>query len=219
MCKEKLMMEMVLIGPQGSGKGTQANLILEEFQVAYIEAGRMLRERAMMHDKKGEIIDHLINKKGELLPDGVVLDMIADELEEGPKNKGHLFDGFPRTIRQYEALKELLNDQKIELSHGIYLKISDQVSLQRLMARRHCIKCNKGYSLNFEPKRSICDCGGELAARTDDNLEAINKRLALFHQSTQPILEQMKKDGILSEINGELAVDQIFEQIKACIHK
>lgn len=213
------MLNVILIGPQGCGKGTQAERLVRQFYLTHIEAGGMIRARAEIHDKKAAIIDHLVNKKGELLPDGIVLDMICDEMEENPSETGYLFDGFPRTPQQYQALKEVLEEKGLALSHGLYITISEEESLKRLGSRRLCQKCHKGYSLILEPTRQACDCGGKLLRRVDDEPQAIKKRLSLFHQSTQPILELMKQDGILVEINGEQSIEAIFEEIRKRLSK
>ena len=179
-------MNLILIGPQGSGKGTQAEKLVVELGLTHIEMGALIRERAEKHDRKAEIIDHLVNKKGQLLPDGIVLDMIDDELDERPTDKGYLFDGFPRTVAQYQALKEMLKQRDLTLSVGLYLAISHEESVKRLK--------NRG--------------------RVDDTPEAIGCRLDLFQQNTQPILKIMKAEGILVEINGEQAPEAIFKEVK-----
>ena len=208
------MLNVILIGPQGSGKGTQAQLIAKEYGLKHIEMGSMIRRRAQLHDKKAEIIDHLINKKGILLPDGIVLDMLYDEMEEQKRKKGFLFDGFPRTIKQYQALKEFFKEKGLKLNLALYLHISDKEAIKRLAARRMCRLCKKGYSLHLEPQREKCDCGGALVKRLDDEPQAIEKRLAAFHENTTPILDMMRKDRVLREINGEQSIEKIFEDIK-----
>jgi adenylate kinase len=207
-------MNIILIGPQGSGKGTQAEFIIKEFGLIHIEAGSMIRERAKLHDKKAEIINHLSSQKGMLLPDGIVIDMIYDEIEEHPTEKGYLFDGFPRTVIQYKALKDFCKEKGLIINAALYLNISDKESMIRLTTRRLCDKCGKGYSLLLEPKRTSCDCGEALVKRPDDEPEAISNRLTLFHEQTTPILAMMKDDGILREINGEQTIEQIFTNIK-----
>lgn len=211
------MKNILLIGPQGSGKGTQAEKIVADFKLTHIEAGSLIRARAKLHDKKAEIIDHLANKLGQLLPDGIVLDMIFDELAENPSQEGYLFDGFPRSVAQYQALKQMLDDQGLHLTGGIYLSISDEESVKRLASRRICGVCGKGFSLAFEPDRTKCDCGGELITRPDDTETAIRERLSLFHETTQPIIALMETDGLLITINGEQSVDQIYLDIKAAL--
>jgi adenylate kinase len=211
------MLNLLLIGPQGSGKGTQAEKIVEQYKLTHLEMGALIRTRAKVHDKKAEIIDHLANKKGLLLPDGIVLDMISDELTDKSSESGYLFDGFPRTENQYQALKQLLSQKNLNLSGAIYLLISDAESVKRLASRRICEKCGKGYSVLLEPNRKICDCTGKLITRADDAEDAIKRRLNLFHESTEPILRLLKQDNLLININGEQTVEKItidiFENI------
>lgn len=201
------MINCILIGPQGSGKGTQAEMIVQKYGLTHIETGLMIRKRAQYHDKKAELMNHLTNKMGILLPDGIILDMIFNELAEKPSEKGYLFDGFPRTVKQYESLKELLNQKNQMITTALYLNISDKEAIKRISSRRLCPKCGKGYSILSDPSRIVCDCGGILIKRIDDEPDIVSKRLELFHKTTQPILELMKKDGILSEFNGQ---DQIY---------
>lgn len=208
------MLTIILIGPQGCGKGTQAQLILQKYGLTYIEAGAMIRQRALFHDKKSDILNHLVNQKGVLLPDGIIMDMVCDELDERTAEKGYLFDGFPRSVVQYQSLKEYLSEKKIQLNVGLYIHISDDEALKRLEGRRLCSLCKKGYSIFLEPQRVKCDCGGDLVRRIDDEPAAIKRRLEEFHSHTSPILQIMKKDGILREINGEQPIDALFADIQ-----
>lgn len=210
------MLNLLLIGPQGCGKGTQAQKLVDKFDLTHIEAGALIRKRAELHDKKSEIIDHLVNKKGQLLPDGVVLSMIYDEIQENPSKMGYLFDGFPRSVNQYHALKDMLIDKGLPLAVGVYLSIPDEETLLRLQSRRNCSKCHIGYSLLLEPERVVCDCGEKLIKRKDDEPEAIKTRLKAFHQSTEPILDLLKKDHLLISVDGVQPIETIFEEI---VHK
>ena len=208
------MLNIILIGPQGCGKGTQAQFILKTFGLTYVEAGAMIRSRALLHDKKSEILNHLSSQKGILLPDGIVMDMVCDEIEEIPSEKGYLFDGFPRSVHQYSALKDFLKEKNIKINAGLYIHISDDEAIKRLGARRICSVCKRGYSILLEPERTHCDCGGELQKRIDDEPSAIQHRLEEFHKFTSSILELMKNDGILKEINGEQTIENISSDIQ-----
>ncbi len=211
------MINIILIGPQGCGKGTQAQMLLKKYGLTYIEAGAMIRERALIHDKKSDILNHLSNQKGMLLPDGIIMDMVCDEIEEKPTLHGYLFDGFPRSVVQYQALKDYLEEKKIKLDIGLYIHISDEEALKRLGGRRMCSLCKRGYSIFLEPNRTKCDCGGELIKRTDDEPLAIKHRLEEFHNHTAPILKLMKDDRILKEINGEQPIDTISSDIEKLV--
>ena len=181
-------MNLILIGPQGSGKGTQADLIVEKYHLKHIEAGELIRTQAQKHNQKSEIIDHLVNKKGQLLPDGIVLDMIIDRLE----NTGYhnlLFDGFPRTLTQYQALKELLQDHQSPLDLALYLDIPIEESVKRLLER----------------------------GRGDDQPDIIHQRLEAFHQTTQPVVDQLQTDGLLARIDGNQPVETVFTAIQSAL--
>lgn len=209
------MMNLILIGPQGSGKGTQASKIISKYNLYHVEMGALIRKRAQQPDPKAEIIDHLANKKGILLPDGIALDMIFDELTNHLSTNGYLFDGFPRTINQYQALRQLFEQKNLILSAVLYLEISDTESIKRLESRRVCSTCGKGYSLLLNPDIQACICGGVLLQRSDDVKVAIRQRLALYHASTQPILSLMQQDKVLITINGEQSEEAIFSEIKS----
>lgn len=213
------MKNIFIIGPQGSGKGTQAEMIVKEFGITHIETGTMIRRRAELHDLKSVLIDHLANKKGILLPDGIVLGMIEDELTERKNAAGYLYDGFPRTIKQYQAFKEILKDKGQSCDAVLYLSIDDEEAIKRLTSRRLCRNCRKGYSLLTNPSRTTCECGGLLAIRADDEAPTIARRLSFYHMETEPILDMMKHDGILFTINGQQNVGDIFEDIKKILRE
>jgi adenylate kinase len=213
------MLNLIIIGPQGSGKGTQAENILSEYHLIHIESGALIRARAKLHDKKAEIIDHLANKKGQLLPDGIVLDMITDEIMENKNGAGFLFDGFPRTVNQYQAMLQLFSSEDLLLTAVLYLSISDDEAIKRLQSRRICMVCGKSSSILSDANNRLCNCGGKLIIRPDDNRDAILKRLNLFHANTEPVLSMMEKDGVLIKINGEKQVEKIFLDIKQQLEK
>jgi len=211
------MVNVILIGPQGSGKGTQSEMIVREFDLTHIEAGAMIRKRAEFHDRKAEIINHLANNKGILLPDGIVLDMIFDEIEEHGTVKGYLFDGFPRSLKQYEALKEFGHSNGFTLNAAIFLFITEAETKLRILNRRICSKCKKGYNLLLTPNLKQCTCGGALVSRKDDTPDAIDRRLKEYHTQTEPILSEMKKDNILFEIDGSNNLNEISIRIRNII--
>jgi adenylate kinase len=208
------MKNIFLIGPQGSGKGTQAEMMVHEYGLTHIETGTVIRKRAELHDLKSILIDHLANKKGILLPDGIVLGMIEDELAEKHTDKGYLFDGFPRTVKQYDAYKEILKEKRQSCDAAIYLSIDDEEAIRRLTARRLCRICRRGYNLLTDPKRTTCECGGLLAIRADDEAPTIARRLSFYHLQTEPILDLMRTDKILYTINGQQKPQDIFADIK-----
>src|SRR3989344_3437807 len=173
-------MNLVILGPQGSGKGTQAELLISKYGMNYVDMGRILRS---VHQLK-EFVD-----KGELVPDELVRTIAWDHINKQDKSKGFLFDGYPRSVPQYEYLQDMLRRFGKKIDKVIWLDISEVESIRRLSARRTCEKC-----------------GGKLAQRKDDTPEAIKRRLQLYHEQTHPILEKARGEGILLEVNGERAI-------------
>lgn len=206
-------MNIIILGPQGSGKGTQGKLLKDHFGLFYLEAGSFLRQIA----SKDERIDELINKKGELLPDEEVFGLISKYLEkEKPDRENILFDGFPRSVKQYELLKQWLKKKNKKVDYAIFLDVSEAESIKRLSSRRICSRCGRVYNLITNPPKGPfgkCECGGDLTHRQDDKLEAIAKRLKLYKKKTKPLLEVLKQEKILVRVDGERPIDVIFEDI------
>lgn len=205
-------MNLLILGPQGSGKGTQALLLAKEFNLAYLDMGSFLRDLA----KTDEEIDRFINKEGKLLPDGLTFDIFKKflELNPGVFEKGLMLDGFPRTPGQYEMVKKYFEEKGTKLNHGILLEISEEVSIQRLSARRICEKCGTIYNLiTNPPPGQKCECGGDLIQREDDKPGAIKERLASYKERTEPLINVLEKEGILIKVNGERQIEEIFQDI------
>ncbi len=212
-------MNILLLGPQGSGKGTQAALILKNFHLFYMEMGSLLREAA----KTDSQIDEMINKKGELVPDEITFTLVTRKLDtERPDKDGILFDGFPRSVAQYLMLKDWLAQSGKALDLAIVIKIGNDEAIRRLSSRRICKKCGKIWNLitaPLPPSPTTCDCGGELYQREDDKPEAIKERLLLYEKVTGPLLEMLEGEGKLVEVGGEKPIDQIYEEIERIIKK
>jgi len=212
-------MNILLLGPQGSGKGTQAELVLRNFHFYYLEAGDLLREAA----KTDSQIDEMINKKGELAPDEIIFSLVTGKLEKDkPDRDGILFDGYPRSVAQYQLLKDWLAQGGKKVDLAILIKIGHEESIRRLSARRICKKCEKIWNLitpPTPPTETTCDCGGELYQREDDKPEAIKERLLLYEKVTGPLLEMLEGEGKLIEVGGERPIDRIYEEIDRIIKK
>lgn len=211
-------MNIIFIGPQGSGKGTQARIIAEKLGYFYLEAGKFFRDIA----KTNPEIDEIVNKKGLLLPDEQTFELISKYLlEKSPELDNIIFDGFPRTVNQNALLENWLKEKGKKLDLAILLNISDEESVKRLSARRTCEVCGTVYNLITNPPKveGKCDCGGDLVQREDDQPEAIKKRLLAYHEITTPLAEIYEKEGILKEINGEQPIETITGEILAVIQK
>ena len=205
-------MNLVILGPQGSGKGTQARLLADSLGLYYFESGDFLREVA----KSDPRIDEIVNKRGELLPDDEVFAMISKHLEaKSPNLENFILDGYPRSLKQYTLLKDWLKVMGKKIDHVIYLAINEEESITRITARRTCEKCDRVYNLvtNPPPAPDTCECGGKLIQRQDDTPEVVKKRLEIFKETTKPLIEVVKKDGILLEVNGEQPIDVILKEI------
>lgn len=210
-------MNILLLGPQGSGKGTQAELLLEKFHLTHIDMGKILRSVANSDNQYAGIVKEK-QEKGELVPDEYVLLIAWDhisKLDPDRRNQGMLFDGYPRSVPQYEHVEDMLARFGKKIDHVIFLNISEEESIRRLSARRNCEQCGRIYNLitNPPPTPDTCECGGKLVQRADDTPDAIKERLRLYHETTLPVLERARQNGVLLEIDGEQSIQAIHEEL------
>ncbi len=203
-------MRIILLGLPGAGKGTQAKILAEELNIPHISTGDILRQasedRTPLGLKAKEYMD-----KGHLVPDDLIIDLIKERIKREDCKKGFLFDGFPRTIPQAEALEKISNIDKV-----INLKVEDEVAIERLSGRRTCKGCGALYHIIYlPPKRErICDrCGGELIIREDDKKEAILKRLEVYREETQPLIKYYRKKGLLIIIDGGRSKEEVTKNL------
>lgn len=211
-------MNILLIGPQGSGKGTQAEILLKTLNLSYVEMGGMLREAA----KTNQAIDELMSK-GKLIPDNISLSLVIDKIEkEIPEKDNILFDGFPRSVVQYEMLSKWLLDSGKRIDLAILIDISDEESVKRLSARRKCAVCGKIWNLATSPKPPAfdkCECGEKLIQRKDDTPEAIKTRLDAYHTTTDKLVELLDEKGILLRIDGTGKIAEVTKDIMEGLRK
>ena len=196
-------MKLLLIGPQGSGKGTQAKLLSEKLGVPHVSTGDLVRETT---GRLREKIDSYI-VVGNLIPDELMLEILKERLEKEDCEEGWILDGFPRNLKQAKMLDEIAKVDKV-----IEIFISDEEAVRRISGRRHCSKCGEGFNLVTMPPRDKekCDkCGGQLLMRDDDKEEAVKKRLEIYHHDTEPILKHYKA----RKINGEQSVEDVARDI------
>ena len=206
---------LIFVGAPGAGKGTISAVMLEKYPLVHISTGDILRGEVAKGTPAGKEAE-VIMKAGKLVPDELVCAMVKNRLAEPDCENGFILDGFPRTIPQADRLNAVLAELGKKIDYAIYLKVEDEVLLQRLTARLNCRGCDAIYNKLFMPPKTegICDkCGSELFQRADDSLETAKSRLAVFHQQTQPLIDYYEQRGLLytckstgkDEIAAELA--------------
>jgi len=206
---------LLIMGPPGAGKGTQAETLVKELGITHISTGDMFRsaikEGTEMGIKAKEYMD-----KGELVPDYVVVGMVKERLSRPESTGGFLLDGFPRNVVQAEALDETLKTIGIKLDSVINIVVPRDKLVNRLTGRRICRSCGSSYHVQFKKPRveGICDnCGGELYQRSDDNDTAVNNRLYVYEASTRSLIDYYAKKGLLRNINGDQDIHKVMEDI------
>jgi len=205
-------MRLVLLGPPGVGKGTQAEKLSREFNLQWISTGNILRDNI----KDGTALGNKVRiyvEKGLLVPDAIMLDIIKERLSSNESKDGFILDGFPRTVAQAKALDQLVG----KIDKVLYLKCDEDCIVRRLSARRVCPICGTTYNLLTNPPKNdkICDrCNGKLIRRNDDEEEVIRERLKVYERQTAGLKEFYAKEGILYEVDGSLSATQVYEEIK-----
>ncbi len=194
-------MKLVLMGPPGAGKGTQGELLAKKLDVHTISTGVMLRTAIKENTELGKLAGQYIND-GKLVPDDVMVSIVKERLSEPDCEKGFILDGFPRTVKQAEALTA----SGVKIDKVLSLEVADEDIISRLTSRRECSGCGAPYNILSNPPKTegVCDkCGGSLIQRADDNPETISNRLEVYHTQTEPIKEYYQKAGLLVMAQGE----------------
>lgn len=208
-------MDLILLGPPGSGKGTQAQMIIERYHIPQISTGDILRAAWKEGTPLGiEAKRHM--DQGNLVPDEVVVGIVRERLKASDCSGGFILDGFPRTLPQAEALDITLQEMERGIDHVISIEANKDELIRRLTGRRTCRNCGIMYHITFDPSQSegICDkCGGELYQRDDDREKPIRARLQVYEKQTAPLIEYYRKKGLLRSIDGVGEIKVIFQRI------
>ena len=211
-------MRLILMGAPGSGKGTQAEKLMDQFECRQISTGILLRQSIESGSELGIRVQKIMSE-GLLVSDEIVLDLIKSELLE-IGGESFLLDGYPRNINQAEALDRLLTQIKKPLDFSILIDVPSEILIKRLSGRRTCSLTGKTLNIYFSKKDEINQClsnGGELLQREDDNEESIIKRIEVYKEQTEPMIEFYKSSGLLQTINGEGSVEDVYSQLKTLV--
>lgn len=206
---------VVLLGPPGAGKGTQAKLLEEKFAAPQISTGDILRKAVAEQGVLGKQASEYIHR-GELVPDQLIIDLVAERLKEKDCEKGFVLDGFPRTIAQAQSLEEILKKMGLALNCVLSVQVPHELIVERLSGRRTCKGCGALYHVVFDPPKSAgtCNrCGGELFQRDDDRAETISNRLRVYDNQTAPLVSYYRERGLLKSIDGVGKVEDIGKRM------
>jgi adenylate kinase len=208
-------MNLVILGPQGSGKGTQAEKLAEKFGLEHIDMGKFLRGVARMDTPLGREVYEIQNVTKTLVPSRILEEVFTIKLNSIPREQGIVFDGFPRNQDQAEYFEKAMREFGRKMDKVIMIKLSPEGSVKRISKRWVCEKCKSVYIMGKDIKSSEepCCCGGKIIQRADDTPEGIRKRLQVYEKETLPLVEYYKKKGTLTEINGDQSIEEVFWEI------
>ena len=212
-------MKIIMLGAPGAGKGTQAKKIAEKYGIPHISTGDIFRANIKNQTELGKKAKAYMDQ-GALVPDELTLELIMDRFTNDDCKNGYVLDGFPRTIPQAEALTKALADKQDAVDYAINVDVPDEAIVSRMSGRRACLACGGTYHIKFNPTKTegICDaCGGELVLRDDDKPETVQKRLNVYHEQTQPLIDYYQTQNILKEVDGTLPLEEVFDAIIAIL--
>lgn len=214
-----MTVDLVLMGLPGAGKGTQAEKIVEKYNIPHISTGDMFRAAIKEGTELGMKAKKFMDE-GQLVPDEVTIGIVRERLAKPDCDKGFLLDGFPRTVPQAEALDNILNEMNRSIDYVIHIDVDREILMERLTGRRICRDCGATYHLVFNPPKqaNVCDkCNGELYQRDDDNEETVANRLEVNINQQQPLLDYYEKKGVLKTIDGSRKIEEVFQEVDTLI--
>ncbi len=208
-------MKIIMLGAPGAGKGTQAKMLADKYMIPHISTGDIFRANIKNGTELGQKAKTYMDQ-GLLVPDELVCDLVVDRVQQEDCAKGYILDGFPRTIPQAEALDAALAKLGAKIDYAVNVEVPDENIVRRMSGRRACVECGATYHIVYNPTKveGICDkCGKELILRDDDKPETVTKRLNVYHEQTQPLIDYYTKQGALVEVDGTMNMDDVFNAI------
>ena len=212
-------MKIIMLGAPGAGKGTQAKKIAERYGLSHVSTGDIFRANIKNGTELGMEAKKYMDQ-GMLVPDELTVKILLDRVAQEDCKNGYILDGFPRTIPQAEVLDKALTELGDKIDYAVNVHVPDENIVNRMSGRRACVSCGGTYHVVYAPtkKEGICDaCGGELILRDDDKPETVQKRLAVYHEQTQPLIDFYQNKGILVEVDGTKEMAEVFEAIVAIL--
>ncbi len=212
-------LNLILLGPPGAGKGTQAERLQDDFQVPFISTGDMLRANVKQETELGKQAQSYM-KTGELVPDDLIVAMVAERMQEEDARDGFILDGFPRTLEQAQALDKQLSSLGRRITATLLVDVPDEEVIRRLSGRRVCVKAGHNYHVEFDPPKhdNVCDQdGSRLIRRDDDDPDVVGNRLRVYHEQTEPLVEYYDDQGVMRRIDGTRDAADVHDHIRAVI--
>lgn len=212
-------MKIIMLGAPGAGKGTQAKKIADKYSIPHISTGDIFRANIKNGTELGKKAKTYMDQ-GLLVPDELVVDLVVDRVKQDDCAAGYVLDGFPRTIPQAEALDQALAGMNEKVDYAINVEVPDENIVNRMSGRRACVDCGATYHIVYAPTKQegICDkCGGSLILRDDDKPETVQKRLTVYHDQTQPLIDYYEKQSILKTVDGTKSMEAVFDDITAIL--
>jgi adenylate kinase len=217
--EERNLMKIIMLGAPGAGKGTQAKKIAAKYGIPHISTGDIFRANIKNGTELGLKAKSYMDAGG-LVPDEITIGMLLDRIHQADCENGYVLDGFPRTIPQAESLTEALKKNGESIDFAVNVDVPDENIISRMSGRRACLNCGATYHIvyNAPKKEGVCDaCGQELVLREDDKPKTVKKRLDVYHDQTQPLIDYYKKEGVLAEVDGTKDMEEVFQNIAAIL--